>query len=64
MSSFMLFLICASYCTLSENRMIHMHRQVEIKNLLLATDTLTDAERATCNGRWTVSPKPSGGGKA
>lgn len=44
--------------------MIHMHRQVEIKNLLLATDTLTDAERATRNGRWTVSPKPSGGGKA
>ena len=44
--------------------MIHMHRQVEIKNLLLATDTLTDAEKATCNGRWTVSPKPSGGGKA
>ena len=37
---------------------------IEIKNLLLATDTLTDAERATCNGRWTVSPKPSGGGKA
>ena len=44
--------------------MIHMHRQVEIKNLLPDTDPLTDAEKATCNGRWTVSPKPSGGGKA